>query len=144
MGSDAHLEPYQKSMMEAFYENSWRLIAVNSFHIKLHHRFVKEVLHLPQTLFLWLLSVKKENNAGRFNYIKCAAHLKIQWRLIFANVIHCSRLRLWGGYFIYFEFTRSLEFSGYKIELQDRVTLNDITLWVINSKMFIEILLSSY
>ena len=94
MGSDAHLEPYQKPMMEAFYENSWRLIAVNSFHKKLHHRFMKEVLHLPQTLFLWLLSVKKENNAGKFNYIKCAVHLRIQWTLIFANVIHCSRLRL--------------------------------------------------
>ena len=31
--------------------------------------------------------------------------LMIQWRLIFADVIHCSRLRLWVGYFIYFEFT---------------------------------------
>ena len=31
--------------------------------------------------------------------------LRMQWRLIFANVIHCSRLRLWVGYFIYFKFT---------------------------------------
>ena len=31
--------------------------------------------------------------------------LRIQWRLIFANVIRCFRLRLWVGYFIYFEFT---------------------------------------
>ena len=31
--------------------------------------------------------------------------LRIQWRLIFAIVIRCSRLRLWVGYFIYFKFT---------------------------------------
>ena len=31
--------------------------------------------------------------------------LRIQWRLIFANIIRCSRLRLWVGYFIYFQFT---------------------------------------
>ena len=36
------------------------------------------------------------------------------------------------------------EFSSYKIELQNRVTQNDATLRVTNSKMFIEILLSSY
>ena len=36
------------------------------------------------------------------------------------------------------------EFLTYKIELQNRAMQNDITLWVINSKMFIEILLSSY
>ena len=31
--------------------------------------------------------------------------LRIQWRLIFAIVILCSRLRLWVNYFIYFKFT---------------------------------------
>ena len=31
--------------------------------------------------------------------------LRIQWGLIFANVIRCSRLRLWVGYFIYFKLT---------------------------------------
>ena len=36
------------------------------------------------------------------------------------------------------------EFSSYETELQNRVTQNDVTLRVTNSKMFIEILLSSY
>ena len=31
--------------------------------------------------------------------------LRIEWRLIFTNIIRCSRLRLWVGYFVYFEFT---------------------------------------
>ena len=31
--------------------------------------------------------------------------LRIQWMDIFANVIRCSRLRLWIGYFIYFKLT---------------------------------------
>ena len=30
--------------------------------------------------------------------------LRIQWKLDFANVIHCSRVRLWVGYFIYLKF----------------------------------------
>ena len=33
------------------------------------------------------------------------ARLRIQWRLIFAIVIRCFRLRLWKVYFIYFKFT---------------------------------------
>ena len=36
------------------------------------------------------------------------------------------------------------EFSSYEIELQNRVTQNKVTLRVTNSKIFIEILLSSY
>ena len=36
------------------------------------------------------------------------------------------------------------EFSSYQIELRNRVTQNDVTLPVTNSKMFIEILFSSY
>ena len=36
------------------------------------------------------------------------------------------------------------EFSSYEIELQNQVTQNDVTLRVTNSKIFIEILLSSY
>ena len=35
------------------------------------------------------------------------------------------------------------EFSSYEIELQNQVTQNDVTLRVTNSKIFIEILLSS-
>ena len=38
---------------------------------------------------------------------------------------------------------RASEFSSYKIELRNRVTQNDVTLRVTNSKTFIEILLSS-
>ena len=34
-----------------------------------------------------------------------AFKVRIQWRLIFGNLIRCSRLRLWVGYFIYSEFT---------------------------------------
>ena len=36
------------------------------------------------------------------------------------------------------------EFSSYKIELRNRVTQNDVTLPVTNSKIFTEILPSSY
>ena len=32
-------------------------------------------------------------------------YLRIQWRLSFAIVIRCSRLRLWLGYFTYFKIT---------------------------------------
>ena len=38
---------------------------------------------------------------------------------------------------------RGSEFSSYEIELRNRVMQNDVTLRVTNSKMFIEILLSS-
>ena len=50
--------------------------------------------------------------------------------------------------FIFSYFTSYLdggsEFSSYEIELRNLVTQNDITLGVTNSKLFIEILLSSY
>ena len=36
------------------------------------------------------------------------------------------------------------EFSSYKIQLRNRVTQNNVTLRVGNSKNFVEILLSSY
>ena len=36
------------------------------------------------------------------------------------------------------------EFLSYEIELQNQVTQNDVILRVTNSKIFIEILLSSY
>ena len=36
------------------------------------------------------------------------------------------------------------ELSSYEIELQNRVSQNDVTLQVSNSEIFIEILLSSY
>ena len=39
---------------------------------------------------------------------------------------------------------RGLELSSYKIELQNRVTQNDVKRQVTNSKMFTEILLLSY
>ena len=39
---------------------------------------------------------------------------------------------------------RGSEFTSYKIELRNRVTQNDVTFGVTNSKIFIEILLSSY
>ena len=39
---------------------------------------------------------------------------------------------------------RGSEFSSYKIELRNRVTQNDVTLRVTDSKVFIKILLSSY
>ena len=37
--------------------------------------------------------------------ISVTGPLSILWRLIFANVMRCSRLRIWVGYFIYFKFT---------------------------------------
>ena len=43
-----------------------------------------------------------------------------------------------------YKLERSSKFSSYKIELRNRVTQNDVTLLVTNSKIFIEILLSSY
>ena len=39
---------------------------------------------------------------------------------------------------------RGSEFSSYKIRLQNRVTQNKVIIRVTNSKIFIEILLSSY
>ena len=36
------------------------------------------------------------------------------------------------------------EFSSYEIELQNQVTQNDVILWITNSKIFVDILLSSY
>ena len=39
---------------------------------------------------------------------------------------------------------RDSEFWSYEIELRERVTQNDFTVRVTNSKMFREILLSSY
>ena len=38
----------------------------------------------------------------------------------------------------------SSEFSSYEFELRNRVTQNDVTLRITNSKMFTEILFSSY
>ena len=42
------------------------------------------------------------------------------------------------------QFLGDSEFSSYEIELWNRVTENDVTLWVTNSKILIEILLLSY
>ena len=39
---------------------------------------------------------------------------------------------------------RGSECSSYEIKLQNRVTQNDVTLRVINSEIFTEILISSY
>ena len=36
--------------------------------------------------------------------LKMQLDLRIHWRLIFGNVIQCSRLQLWVRYFIYFKF----------------------------------------
>ena len=49
------------------------------------------------------------NDTSSENFVKFAEkfkdlRLRIQSRLIFANVICCSSLWLWEGYFIYFEF----------------------------------------
>ena len=41
------------------------------------------------------------NRRGNYKF----SWLRIQWKLIFANVIRCSRLRLWVHYFIFFKFT---------------------------------------
>ena len=41
-------------------------------------------------------------------------------------------------------FRRGSEFSSYEIELQKRVSQNEVTFQVTNSKIFIEILLSTY
>ena len=40
--------------------------------------------------------------------------------------------------------TGSSEFSNHETELQNRITQNEVTLPVTNSKIFAEILLSSY
>ena len=40
-----------------------------------------------------------------FKFYHNFVFLRIQWRLIFANVIRCSRPRLWEDYFIYFKST---------------------------------------
>ena len=66
---------------------------------------------------------------------------KFLWRLITHYVswtellISFKRVKLkkWGS-----------EFSSYEIELPNGVTQNDVTFRVTNSKIFIEILLSSY
>ena len=42
------------------------------------------------------------------------------------------------------QYSRCSEFSSHKDELQNRDTQNNVTLPVTNSKMFTEILLSSY
>ena len=45
-------------------------------------------------------------------------------------------------YLVYFIWDS--EFSSYEIELRNQVTQDDVTLWVTNSKILTEILLSSY
>ena len=40
----------------------------------------------------------------RYQRFKIKFLLRIQWRLVFAVAIRCSRLRLWVGYFVYFKF----------------------------------------
>ena len=50
------------------------------------------------------------------------------------------QIRLWANE----TFSGGSEFSNHEIELRNRVTQNDVALRVGNSKIFIEILLSSY
>ena len=54
-------------------------------------------------LRLTVLSQKEEDERFASCYLKYIVN-SIQL-FIFTNVIHCSRLRLWVGYFIYFKFT---------------------------------------
>ena len=60
-------------------------------------------------------STRKRLSRQRFLVVKYSSeshkalyccYLRIHLRIIFTNVIRCSGLRLWVGYFIYFKFTR--------------------------------------
>ena len=52
--------------------------------------------------------------------------------------------RIWRKTDLYFQKWRGLEFLSYEIELRNRVTQIDVTLQITNSKILMEILLSSY
>ena len=80
----------------------------------------------PASDLTWLYHVKNKNSF----YIVSA------W--VRQNNFSAISRKLGGGIW-----KRASEFSSYKIELRNRVTQNDVTLWVTNSKTFIEILLSS-
>ena len=52
-----------------------------------------------------------------FNEICGGTYVRINWRLIFGNVIRSSRLRLWVGYFICFKFTPMFFYSMFLIDV---------------------------
>ena len=43
--------------------------------------------------------------SGNLSQFAICSSLRTQWRLTLATIIHCCRLRLWGGCFIYFKIT---------------------------------------
>ena len=48
---------------------------------------------------------QKSKFNSRKNDAAIEFYLRIQWRLIFGNLMRCFAIRLWVGSFIYFKFT---------------------------------------
>ena len=103
----------------------------------------------------WRNSIKSGNNAGALFTGFSKAFYCIEHKLSIAklNAYGCSTNMLK----VFYSYLRGKnrrqrnvlqkegsEFFSYEIELRNRVTQNDVTLRVTNSKIFIEILLSSY
>ena len=65
---------------------------------------MKNRLKLPGTYFF--VNAFFEAEILKMPFFSLIHALRIRHRLIFTNVIHCSRLRLSVGYFIYFKFAR--------------------------------------
>ena len=63
-------------------------------------------------IFIFQRRFSDNINIDFFNF------LKIQWRLIFAFAISCSRLRPWVSYFMYFKLTYVFLFNEYSLRSQ--------------------------
>ena len=68
------------------------------------------------------------------NYSVKKVFLKIHWRLIFGNVMRCSRLRLWVDYFIYFKLIPVFFYWIFLIDI----------LWIEERNSLISIMLNIY
>ena len=117
MNMDQYLDPnliilfrFSENMSKSSYkiensDNLWNCEIFSIYYFSYLQDY-KAALRGGNNLIYYIRNYRKVEGLCTF-FIKLFT-LRIKWMDIFANVIHCSRLRLWVGYFIYFKLTHLL------------------------------------
>ena len=137
--------PYCLKLRLLFSKNHFRYEYENERLPPISPSFWQKMLRASYTVFQWKSShiakptLGSPTEHGWYWDDETRSHTPVMTTLIPAleSVVKLSMCKCttgcWGS-----------EISSYKIDLQYRFTQNDVTIWVTNSKMFIEILLLSY
>ena len=117
MSKDQYLDPsliilfrFSENMRKSSHkiensDNLWNCEIFSVYYLS-YVRDYKAALRGGNNLIHYIRNYRKVEGLCTF-FIKLFT-LRIKWMDIFANVIRCSRLRLWVGFFIYFKLTHLL------------------------------------